>query len=132
MANQQGRKCHMILGGTPTFIRNGIKAQIESEGGWILVATTGTMAMGVSINNLHALVTSLIGHSPHTTLQAVGRMLRKHADKMPITVCYDIYHDISMFGTNFDRTHFAERKKFYDSESYPVYNLFERNASTYK
>lgn len=131
MANLQGRKCHMILGGTPTHVRNGIKHQIESEGGWLLVATTGTMAMGVSINNLHAMVTSLIGHSPHTTLQAIGRMLRKHVGKMPITVCYDIYHNISAFGTQFDSRHFAERKKFYNSEDYPVYKLFERNASTY-
>lgn len=131
-ANARGQKCHMILGGTPYEVRQGIKQQIENEKGWILVATDGTMSMGVSINNLHALVICLIGHSPHVTLQAIGRMLRKHKDKMPITVAYDVSNDISKFATKFDLRHADLRNNYYHDEKYVVRPAVTVNAEQYK
>lgn len=132
MANERGMKCHMILGGTPFHVRNGIRQQIENETGWLLVATDGTMSMGVSINNLHAMILSLIGHSPHVTLQAIGRMLRNHKSKQNVTVCYDVHSNITAFGTRFDMTHYAKRKHYYDAEQYPVYETLHRNSTTYR
>ena len=124
-------KAHLILGGTPTHVRLGIKQQIEREGGWILSATVGCMSMGVSINNLAGIVMCMIGHSPHVVLQSVGRMLRNHKDKFNVTVCYDIINDISKFGTSFDVNNGVERLQYYKSEEHPVYDKQVRNADNY-
>lgn len=130
-ANSIGRKAHLILGGTPTHVRLGIKQQIEREGGWILSATVGCMSMGVSINNLAGIVMCMIGHSPHVVLQSIGRMLRNHKDKFNVTVCYDIINDISKFGTSFDVNNGVERLQYYKSEEHPVYDKQVRNADNY-
>jgi superfamily II DNA or RNA helicase len=130
-ANSLGRKCHLILGGTPTQTRQEIKGQIEREGGWILSATVGCMSMGVSINNLAGIIMCMIGHSPHVVLQSIGRMLRNHKDKFAVTVCYDIINDISSFGTNFDVNNGAERLQYYKTEEHPVYEMQTRNADDY-
>jgi superfamily II DNA/RNA helicase len=126
LAAQRGMKCHMIFGGTPNDVRNGIKAQIENETGWLLVATDGTMSMGVSINNLHAMGVALLGHSPHVTLQAIGRMLRNHPNKLDTTICYDINNDTSGFATSFAKNNTAERFKYYHSEKYPILPVIHR------
>lgn len=130
-ANQQGHKAHLIFGDTASDIRQGVKQQIENEGGWILSATTGTMSMGVSINNLQGIVMCMTGHSPHVTLQAIGRMLRKHKDKFEVTVCYDIVNDCSPIGTHFDRNNGANRMKYYQTEQHPIYPTVCRQAINY-
>lgn len=122
-ANDHGIKCHLIFGGTDKRTRREIKAQIENEGGWILAATTGTMSMGVSINNLHGAVICMAGHSPHVILQSLGRMLRNHPDKYDITVIYDIFNDIQAFGSKFDLSNYKSRLKYYRLEQHPVYEL---------
>jgi superfamily II DNA or RNA helicase len=130
-ANEQGCKAHLILGGTQKDVRSGIKGQIEREGGWILSCTDGVMSMGVSINNLHGLILCMIGHSPHVTLQSVGRMLRNHPDKFQVTVCYDIVNDFTPIGSDYDLSNGADRLKLYKNENYPVYDRVIRDASKY-
>jgi superfamily II DNA or RNA helicase len=125
-ANEHGVKCHLIFGGTATDIRKGIKRQIETETGWILSASSGTMSMGVSINNLHGCISCMDGSSPHVILQIIGRMLRNHEDKFPITVIYDIFNNIKNFGSNFDKSNHDNRSKYYKIEEYPVYKKEKR------
>jgi superfamily II DNA or RNA helicase len=124
---EHGQKTHLIIGATPTFTRKEIIGQIESEVGWALVATDGTMSMGVSIKNFHAMVVCMIGKSPHVTLQAVGRMLRNHASKDETTYVYDIFNDLHEFGgTSFDQYNFRERQHFYKNEQYHVLKVHDR------
>jgi hypothetical protein len=116
----------MIHGGTPRDIRLGIINQMEHETGWLLAATDGTMSMGVSIKNLHGLAVAIIGHSPHVTLQAVGRMLRKHANKLENTIVYDIDNDMSAFGTSYAHSNAKDRLRYYTKEKYPILPTIER------
>lgn len=131
-ANEIGRKCHLIFGPTDGKTRYEVKAQIEREQGWILVASTGTMAMGVSINNLEAAILCMIEHSAHTALQSVGRMLRKHENKDATTVVYDVASDISAFGTKFDIRHQCERIALYNKEQYQMLKHAYRNVADYR
>lgn len=126
LAKANGQKCHLIFGSTPRQTRAEIKQQIETEHGWILVATDGVFAMGVSINNLHGLIISMIGHSPHVVLQSIGRMLRNHPDKFDVTVCYDIVNDFRQIGTSFDYDNGKERKRYYEAEQHPCYPVQTR------
>lgn len=131
LANAAGQKAHLWFGSTPKDVRDDIKAQIEREKGWLLIATDGTMSMGTSINNLHAMIVCMIGHSPHVVLQSVGRMLRKHKDKDDITIVYDIINDFSRIGTCYDLANGNERIKYYKKEQYPVYETQIRQDINY-
>jgi superfamily II DNA or RNA helicase len=122
MANAEGTKCHMILGGTPPIVRKEIKEQIEREKGWILVATDGTMGMGVSINNLQTCVSCMVGHSPHIVLQIVGRLLRNHVNKSDFTTVYDIHSNLASFNgaSKYDSDNWKHRLAHYKNERYPI------------
>lgn len=121
LANARGQKAHLYFGSTPHDVREGIRGQVERENGWIVSCTDGVMSLGVSINNLHALIICMIGHSPHVVLQSIGRMLRNHPDKFQTTVCYDIINDFSQIGTQFDLDNAAERQNYYLNEGHPIY-----------
>lgn len=131
LAKQKIGKAHLLFGSTSKEQRAGIKADIEGSGGWFLVATDGCMSMGVSINNLHALIVSMIGKSPHVVLQSVGRMLRNHPDKYDITTCYDIVNDCTAIGTGYDLANGRERNKFYRAEQHTVHDIAHRLDTNY-
>jgi superfamily II DNA or RNA helicase len=131
LANARGQKAHLYFGSTKRDVREGIKAQIERENGWIVSCTDGVMSMGISINNLHALIICMIGHSPHVVLQSVGRMLRNHPDKFDTTICYDIINDFSQIGTQFDLDNANERHTYYLNEGHPIYEKQFRIDTAY-
>jgi superfamily II DNA or RNA helicase len=125
-ALSKGLKAHLIFGGTDKRIRNEIKQQIEHDGGWILVGSSGTMSMGISINNLHACILTLLGKSAHVVLQGLGRMLRNNVDKFESTPIYDVSNDITMFGTKFDLRNGQERLKLYQNEQHNILEHVKR------
>lgn len=123
---------HTIKGGDSIESRQAIKAQVEAEPSrHIIVATIGTMAMGVSINALFYAVFCMYGHSQHNTIQGVGRLLRKHPSKgkavvidVAIKLATHMLTDKdcmrSYIKSNYDIKHQQSRTHIYNAERYAV------------
>lgn len=114
-----------IDGGVKGAKREEIRKAIEEEENAILLASLGTTSTGVSINRLHHMIAASPSKSKIKVLQSIGRMLRQHDEKTHATL-YDIVDDLSGGSKkNYTLTHFEERAKIYDQESfdYKIYNV---------
>jgi superfamily II DNA or RNA helicase len=81
------KQVHVIKGGVSMGERKHIKSLVDADPyNHIIVATIGTMAMGVSINALFYAFLIMYGHSEFNSLQGVGRLLRKHPEKNVATI----------------------------------------------
>lgn len=105
--------------------REQIRIAIEDEDNCILVASLGTTSTGISIKKLHHMIATHPSKAKITLLQAIGRMLRQHDDKVEATM-FDIVDDLT-HGTqkNYTVRHFEERTKIYDREKfdYKIYSV---------
>lgn len=105
--------------------RETIRKAIEDLEDAILLASSGTTATGTSIRKLHYMINTHPMKGQIKLLQAIGRMLRQHADK-EVAIVYDIVDDMSTASyKNYTLKHFEERAKIYDREAfdYSIYTI---------
>lgn len=113
-----GRKVYYIVGDTDDDTREKIRKKMETETNTVLIASYGTLSMGVSIVNLHNVIFATAYKTNIKTLQSIGRVLRKSNEKNDATL-YDLADDFSHNGkNNFTLTHLYERVKIYDQEQF--------------
>jgi len=100
--------------------REAIKKEMEKSDGKIkvLIASYGTMSVGVSIKNLHYLIMADSFKSEQIVIQAIGRLLRLVSGKK-MAVIFDISDVFSEEMNNILYGHYIERRKFYDKRKYP-------------
>ena len=84
----------------------------------VLIASYGTMSVGVSIKNLHYLIMADSFKSEQIVIQAIGRLLRLVSGKK-MAVIFDISDVFSEEMNNILYGHYIERRKFYDKRKYP-------------
>lgn len=80
------RKLFFIHGGVDGEERNDIRAIVEKEKDAIIVASKGTFAEGVNIQNLHNIIFAFPSKSRIKNLQSIGRGLRKSDTKDTCTL----------------------------------------------
>lgn len=116
-----------IDGNISAIKRDQIKKAIEEEDNCNLVASLGTTSTGISINRLKHMIGTAPQKAKIKLLQAIGRMLRLHEEKMVDgAIYYDIVDDLSEGSfENYSINHFRERCKIYDQEEfeYEIYNV---------
>ena len=114
----EGEHLYYIDGGVKGETRDEIRKDLESVDGAILLASLGTTATGVSINKLHHMIAAHPTKSKIRVLQAIGRILRLHEEKLDKgATLYDIVDDMSTPSRdNYTLEHFRERVKYYDAE----------------
>lgn len=113
------RPIYYIHGGVPAEIRDGYRTQIEKETDAIILATTKAFATGTNIKRLNNIYFTHPSKSRITTLQAIGRVLRRSNEKTSACL-YDIVDDLSYEKRqNFSMRHFYERLKIYVAEKFP-------------
>lgn len=118
---------HYIDGSISGKKREEIKKKMEQSAGiQILVASFGTLAVGVSVRNLHNVIFADSFKSEQIIIQAIGRALRLHSTKKVATI-YDL---VDVFkNENYNNilyTHYKERLTFYKKREYP-YREFKIN-----
>ncbi len=112
------RNVYFIHGGIAGDEREKIRQIMESELNAIIVASYGTMSTGVSIKNLHNIISAISGKSRIRNLQSIGRILRLHESK-DVATLYDIVDNLSVGKhQNFVLSHFLERIKTYNQEQF--------------
>lgn len=127
-AEKHGKKVFYISGEINVKKREEIRQILETESNAILLASMGTMAVGVNIKNLHNLIFCHPYKAKIKTLQSIGRTIRKAAGKEGATLI-DISDDLcynKRNGENVQNTtykHFIERLKIYESEQFD-YKLY--------
>lgn len=121
-------KVMLVYGKSDKEVRSSMRGIMESEGGWILVASYGVLSTGVSIKRLHHVVFAHPLKAKVKVLQSIGRGLRKHSDKDNMTL-WDIVDDLSVKNTrknaknrysyiNYGLKHFSERAQMYITEKF--------------
>lgn len=109
-----------IDGDVKVEVREAIRHAIEDEENAIIVGSLGTVSTGISINRLKHMIAAHPSKAKIKILQSIGRMLRKHAEKVKGgAILYDIVDDLS-YKTyrNYTLKHFEERVKIYDLEQF--------------
>ncbi|MBN2002238.1 MAG: SWF/SNF helicase family protein [Anaerolineae bacterium] len=79
--------CYTGIDGVPTQKRNGVAREFEASGHTVLLAGTGTLNRGVTINGANHVIILNTEWSPETTLQAEDRCHRPGQTK-PVHVHY--------------------------------------------
>lgn len=124
-------KIRKISGSVNAEERMIIKDIAENESGVVVVATFGTMSIGVNIKRIHNVVLGSSFKSKVRILQTIGRGLRLHETKDWLTV-FDIVDDMrwkkrtGRIGENHVWKHFEERLKHYQMQEYPFTNKIIR------
>jgi superfamily II DNA or RNA helicase len=121
----------IIHGGIHVKKRLEICNNAERNGNTIIVATYGTMSVGVNIKRLHNIILWSQYKSKIKILQTLGRGLRKHETKDKM-VLYDIVDDLrwikrgyvegenDCWGKNYMFKQYEYRKEYYSSQGFEV------------
>lgn len=108
--------------------REKIKAEMEilTDRPKILVASFGTLAVGVSINAIFNIVFTDAFKSEQVIIQSIGRGLRLHSEKDKVLIfdLVDVFDPYDL--SNILYRQFLERKKFYQKRKYP-YKIIKYN-----
>jgi superfamily II DNA or RNA helicase len=101
--------------------RDEIKSLLEekSDKVRILIASFGTLAVGVSVNNLHYLILADSFKSEQVVIQSIGRLLRLHGDKEKAIIFDLVDVFVGDKPTNILWRHYLERVNFYIKRKYP-------------
>lgn len=114
------KKVFIINGDVDSDDRDAIKKIAETESDVVILASYGTMAVGVSIKQLHNLVFCHPTKSIIRVLQSIGRLLRLHKTK-DVANIYDLFDNLEYRGrANKTLDHATERLGFYENEQHPV------------
>lgn len=117
-------KIRKISGEINATARIDIQNETENSEGILIIATYGTMAVGVNIKKLHNIVLGSSHKAKIRILQSIGRGLRLHESKECLSV-FDVIDDlryIKRTGTvqvNHLWEHGLKRKSYYKSQKYP-------------
>jgi len=124
--NLLDRKVFTITGSVETAEREITRKLTDSSEGIIIVASYGTMAVGVNIKNLSNIIFGSSTKSWVRCLQSIGRGLRLHPNKDGMIVwdiCdYLAYKKTEKQGlkTNHLLRHATARKKIYEAQQFKV------------
>ncbi len=88
----------------------------------ILIASFGTMAVGISVKALSNVIFLESYKSENLIIQSIGRILRLHNEKERANV-FDIVDIFCDKPNNILYKHYLERKKFYTERNYPYEEL---------
>lgn len=112
---------YCIHGKVSSKIRDEIKSKVEAGEDIILLATYGSMAVGISIKKLHNLILAGPIKSFSRVIQTIGRMLRLHESK-DISRIYDIVDNLCIYGEfqNYAIKHALTRHEHYVDEVHTV------------
>jgi predicted helicase len=117
------RPIFYIDGSVDAGVRNDMRAQIEDTQDGIIIASLKTTSTGINIKRLNNIFFTHPSKSRITTLQSIGRVLRKAENKNTAKL-FDIADDLSIETTrkkkhfNYVLRHFLERIKIYQSENF--------------
>jgi superfamily II DNA or RNA helicase len=97
-----------------------IKAEMEKTDGRtkILIASYGTLSVGVSINAIFNVIFTDSFKSEQIIIQAIGRALRLHIDKK-VAKIFDLVDVFDSEMNNILYRHYIEREGFYKKRKYP-------------
>jgi superfamily II DNA or RNA helicase len=110
------RPVYYISGEVDGDEREVIRQAMEDHDDAIIVGNISVIGTGVSIKKLHSMILAHPTKSRIRTLQAVGRMLRKHTTKTKAVV-YDIADDLQWKKRkNYGLGHYTSRIKYYAQE----------------
>lgn len=127
--NIGNRKVFFVHGSVEKEDRERIRLLVESENDAIIIASYGVFSTGISIRNLHNIISASPTKSRVRVLQSIGRSLRLSENK-ETAVLYDIADDLRYNGyVNHTLRHYIERIKLYESEKFPykTYNIQVKN-----
>jgi len=121
-----------IDGKTDPDERERVRKYVESNDGVILVATYGTLSIGVNIPKIHHVIFASFYKSKIKVLQSIGRGLRKHISK-DIIIVWDLIDDMRWkkkqrkntkeeYGLNYAYQHFLARLEFYKEQGFKYIN----------
>ena len=104
-----------------------IKKQMEVTDGKVrvLVASFGTLAVGVSMNAIFNIIFTDSFKSEQIVIQAIGRGLRLHSEKSKVNI-FDLVDVFNKEMNNILFRHFKERETFYIKRKYP-YKIIKIN-----
>ncbi len=113
------RKYFYIHGGVNAEERDEMRPIIEANNNAIILASYGTLSVGINIKRLHNIILASPTKSIIRLLQSIGRGLRKGEGKDELVV-YDLSDDLSNSKSkkNFTYKHFVERLLIYNEEQF--------------
>jgi superfamily II DNA or RNA helicase len=119
------QKVHFISGDIKAEEREAIRIAVQSSTeNNIIVASVGTMAVGINIPRLHNIIFTAPTKSVIRVMQSVGRGLRKSNDKDYLKV-FDISDKIGTKSSpNYTWLHFIERLRIFAAEGHD-YKIIE-------
>lgn len=115
------KQVFLIYGDVDTKKREEIREITEANDNVIIIASFGTTSTGINIRRLHNMVLAGGFKTEITTIQTIGRMLRKHHDKKQANI-YDLGDDFSNGKTskNFVYNHFLTRVNTYKEQQFDI------------
>jgi superfamily II DNA or RNA helicase len=124
LGSDSKRKVFYIAGSSDADEREAVRKIIEIETDAIIFGSRGTMSTGSNTKSLHNLVFASPSKSKISTLQSIGRSLRKSKTK-EAAILYDIADDLHWKSKlNYTLDHFKERVKIYMQEKFK-FKLYE-------
>lgn len=121
MLIQHKQNVYIINGDVDNNIRDEIKQKAEDGVDITILASFGTMAVGVSVKKLHNAIFCHSNKSIVRTLQTVGRLLRRHKSKDRALII-DLVDNFKLTGGEPNKTldHAMKRHGFYTSKKHPI------------
>lgn len=117
------RNVYLIVGKVDPEEREKIRKILETETDAVLVASIKSFATGSNVKNLRHVVFTAPTKSMVTTLQSIGRAIRKSPTKTKATL-HDIADNLTYKSRkNFAQEHFLKRLQIYSVEKFP-YKIF--------
>lgn len=115
------KQVYFIHGGTDSDQRENIRRILESNSNVVVIASDGVFSTGVSVNNLHNIISTHPSKAKIKLLQSIGRGLRLHESKEKC-LWYDIADDFrgKTKTPNHTLKHFQERYKIYVDQEFDV------------
>lgn len=112
------RNVYYIHGGVDGEDRDAIREIVEKDNNALIIASYGTLSLGVSIKNLHNVIFASPSKARIKNLQSIGRGLRISDTKKSVKL-FDIADDFSWKKkNNYTLDHFIERVNIYSSEKF--------------
>tara|TARA_B100000963_G_scaffold334854_1_gene328462 strand:- start:30865 stop:32574 length:1710 start_codon:yes stop_codon:yes gene_type:complete len=109
------RDTYYIDGGVESEQRDEYKDAMEKNEGVIIVASFGTFATGIDLKNVHHIVFAETTKAEITIRQAIGRGMRKLANKNKVTI-WDLVDKLDGYSIR----HSEVREKIYIEQSFPI------------